>query len=183
MSAVMARSRRGSVARRWWCASESAAGWDDFASDWGTLMSGYYDRLEGQLVEATERAPRHRLLVRWRMPRLRTEWLAVTVSLAVCVIVALVFIGVGDRHRSNAGLHVSGAGLAVIRTTRRATCHRSPARWSAIPRSKHQAELDLRAARSSSMLRLLPEMCFRFASPASSRPQGRVSTRCGSYLR
>jgi hypothetical protein len=79
-------------------------------------MPGYYDRLEGQLVEATQRGLRHRLLARpRRMPRLRTEWLAVTVSLAVCVVVALVFVGVGGRQRSSARLHVSGAGLAVIR--------------------------------------------------------------------
>ena len=79
-------------------------------------MAGYYDRLEAQLADATERgAVRRRFAPRLTVPRLRADLVVVSVALAVCVAVAAVFIGVGASRRSTSHGRPSAIGLPMIR--------------------------------------------------------------------
>jgi hypothetical protein len=79
-------------------------------------MAGYYDRLEAQLADATERgAPRRRFAPRPSGPRLRTDLVAVSLALAACVVVVVVFLGLGARHRPAEHVGTHGLGLTVIR--------------------------------------------------------------------
>lgn len=79
-------------------------------------MADFYDRLEAQLADATERGvSRRRVAVRWTVPRLRADLVAVALAVAVTVLVAAAFIGIGasDRNRQRAASVTNG--LPVLR--------------------------------------------------------------------
>jgi hypothetical protein len=78
-------------------------------------MASYYDRLEAQLADATERGAPRRFASRLAVPRLRADLVAVSLALAVCAVVAAVFIGAGASHRLQGHGPVGAAGLPVIR--------------------------------------------------------------------
>jgi hypothetical protein len=89
-------------------------------------MGGYYERLEAQLAQATERGARRRGIAlprisRWRVRlHLRSDWVAGAVALAVTVTVLVVFLGVRSKHahrsaRPAVATHPGTGGLPVIR--------------------------------------------------------------------
>jgi hypothetical protein len=89
-------------------------------------MGGYYERLEAQLAQATERGVRRRgiplpRISRWRVrSRVRSDWVAGAVALAVSVVVVVVFLGVRSEHghrpaRPAVATHPGAGGLPVIR--------------------------------------------------------------------
>jgi hypothetical protein len=89
-------------------------------------MGGYYERLEAQLAQATERGVRRRGIAvlrisRWRVRlRFRSDWVAGAAALTVVVAVVVVFLGVRSEHahrpaRRVVGTHPGAAGLPVIR--------------------------------------------------------------------
>jgi hypothetical protein len=76
-------------------------------------MTDFYDRLEAQLADATARGVRRRGWPRrTSTPRRRGDWLAGAAALAVTLVVAAVFIGLGDRRAAQR--HVRPAGPAVV---------------------------------------------------------------------
>jgi hypothetical protein len=83
-------------------------------------MAGYYDQLEAQLADATERlALRGRFARRLPSPLsppwLRVDVLAVSASVAVAVIVAVVFIAAGGKHAPVPPVAAGAGGPPVIR--------------------------------------------------------------------
>ncbi len=83
-------------------------------------MANYYDQLEAQLADATERLAlrgwfARRLRSPLSPPWLRVEILAVSASVAVAVIVAVVFISAGGKHAPVTPVPAGAGGPRVIR--------------------------------------------------------------------
>jgi hypothetical protein len=80
------------------------------------MMGGYYDRLQAQLVKATERgAVRRRVGLRLGTPRLRIDFVAVAGGIAAVGVLVAVFIGTGGRHSQIHPAQVAPLGPAEIR--------------------------------------------------------------------
>jgi len=86
-------------------------------------MAGFYDRLEDQLVQATERGVPRRGMLRGTPRQVtrrhrRAEWLAVAVAVAVCLVVAAAFVGLRPAphgHRRAVPVTHRHASVPVIR--------------------------------------------------------------------